>query len=149
MRGETSRSGAEDAKRQCSSVLNLPTFVCNGERVPPEVLERLTTSRLYPSLLAGSRSLSDSGRVHEMKRFAGHDAARLVLPVVLTHVSGRRESCSGCHDGKVDKDLSRNATTEEAYLWWLKKIHYCHLCHHHNSSRRNSSAQVRDLKIPR
>lgn len=63
----------EAANRLCSSLVNLPTFVRNGEKVPLEVLEKLTTHRQlytllmqnYPSLLISSRSFSDSGRLHE------------------------------------------------------------------------------------
>lgn len=146
---ETSRSGTEEAKRQCSSVLNLPTFVCNGEKVPFEVLERLTSNQLYPSLLAGSRSFSDSGRLHENKHFATNHTAPPSPLVVIPHPSIRRESCIGYHDRKADKELPKNATTEEAYLWWLRKIQDCHHCHYHHSSRRNSASHVRDLKFPR
>lgn len=66
----------EAANRLCSSLVNLPTFVRNGEKVPLEVLEKLTTHRQlytllmqnYPSLLISSRSFSDSGCLHEQVR---------------------------------------------------------------------------------
>jgi hypothetical protein len=135
-RSETSGSGPEDARRQCTSVLNLPTYVCNGEKVPFEVLERLTPNRLYPSLVAGSRNFGDHGN----KCLAASAHPLVIIP----HPSVRRESCVGCHDRTVDKEPPRNATAEDAYLWWLKKMQDCH-----HSSRRNSALQVRDLKIPR
>ncbi|KAG8253019.1 hypothetical protein J6590_044013 [Homalodisca vitripennis] len=61
--------------RQCSSLVSLPTFVRNEEKVPLEVLEMLTTHKHlyavllhnYPSLLISSRSFSDSGRLHEQQ----------------------------------------------------------------------------------
>ncbi|XP_014259196.1 monocarboxylate transporter 5-like [Cimex lectularius] len=64
----------EAANRLCSSLVNLPTFVRNGEKVPLEVLEMLTAHKHlyhvllhnYPSLLISSRSLSDSARLHEI-----------------------------------------------------------------------------------
>lgn len=64
----------EEAQKLWSSLVNLPTFVANGERVPLEVLEMLTTNKHltavllhnYPSLLITSRSLSDSARIAEI-----------------------------------------------------------------------------------
>lgn len=64
----------EDAQgKRFSSLVSLPTFVKNGEKVPLEVLELLSTHKNvynvllqnYPSLLISSRSFSDSGRLHE------------------------------------------------------------------------------------
>ncbi|XP_039290550.1 uncharacterized protein LOC111047355 [Nilaparvata lugens] len=60
-------------QRMCSSLVHLPTFVRNGERVPLEVLEKLALQRQlyalllhnYPSLLISSRSFSDSGALRE------------------------------------------------------------------------------------
>lgn len=59
--------------RLFSSLVNLPTYVRNGEKVPVEVLELLSTNKNvynvllqnYPRLLTSSRSFSDSGRLHE------------------------------------------------------------------------------------
>ena len=56
-----------------SSLVSLPTFVKNGEKVPLEVLELLSNRKNvynvlvqnYPSLLISSRSFSDSGNLHE------------------------------------------------------------------------------------
>lgn len=56
-----------------SSLVNLTTFVKNGEKVPLEVLELLSTRRNvynvllqnYLSLLISSRSFSDSGGLHD------------------------------------------------------------------------------------
>ncbi|GJQ72422.1 hypothetical protein Trydic_g3501 [Trypoxylus dichotomus] len=60
--------------RLCSSLVNLPTYVKNGEKVPIEVIELLSTHKNvynvlmqnYPNLLTPSRSFSDSGRLHEV-----------------------------------------------------------------------------------
>lgn len=65
---------ADSAARQCSSLVNLPTYVNNGENVPVEVLELLASRKNvynvlmqnYPSMLISSRSFSDSGRVNEI-----------------------------------------------------------------------------------
>jgi hypothetical protein len=58
----------EDASRLCSSLIALPTFVCSGEKVPIEALQRLSAHRPmydvlvqnYPGLLM-SHSLSENG----------------------------------------------------------------------------------------
>ncbi|XP_034248807.1 uncharacterized protein LOC117649820 isoform X2 [Thrips palmi] len=62
----------DPASRMCSSLVNLPTFVRNKEKVPIEVMELLSTNSQiykilqhnYPNLLA-SRSFSDSGRLND------------------------------------------------------------------------------------
>ncbi|RZC37944.1 monocarboxylate transporter 13 [Asbolus verrucosus] len=59
--------------RLSSSLVNLPTYVRNGEKVPIEVIELLSQHKNvynvllanYPSLLTPSRSFSDSGRLNE------------------------------------------------------------------------------------
>lgn len=59
--------------RLSTSLVNLPTFVKNGEKVPVEVLELLANQKHaynvlvanYPNLLTPSRSFSDCGKLHE------------------------------------------------------------------------------------
>ncbi|XP_054281981.1 monocarboxylate transporter 12-like isoform X2 [Macrosteles quadrilineatus] len=71
--------------RQFSSLVSLPTFVRNEEKVPLEVLEMLTTHKHlyavllhnYPSLLISSRSFSDSGRLHEQQQLNGRPRDQL------------------------------------------------------------------------
>lgn len=151
----TSRSGSEELNRQCSSVLNLPTFVCNGEKVPFEVLELLSSNqKLYsvliqksPGLLTASRSFSDSGLLHENKHFVTNNIAPPSSLVVIPHPSVQLQSSSTYHDRKTDKEFPKNTAIEEAYLWWLKKTQHHH--HHHHSSRRSSASHIRDLKFHR
>lgn len=72
---DSGAAGVEGESRQCCSMVSLPTFVRNEERVPLEVLEMLTTHKQlyqvllanYPNLLISSRSFSDSGRLHEQQ----------------------------------------------------------------------------------
>lgn len=60
-------------ERQFSSLVSLPTYVRNGEKVPLEVLELLSSHKNiyhvlmhnYPGLLTPSRSFSDSGRLNK------------------------------------------------------------------------------------
>lgn len=66
-------SAKEKRDRLFSSLVSLPTFVRNGEKVPLEVLESLSSNRHlyavlvhnYPSLLISSRSISDSGYIND------------------------------------------------------------------------------------
>ncbi|XKL66689.1 hypothetical protein PGB90_010109 [Kerria lacca] len=66
-------TGKNKKDKLFSSLVSLPTFVKNGEKVPLEVLEGLSTNRHlyavlihnYPSLLISSRSISDSGCINE------------------------------------------------------------------------------------
>lgn len=63
----------EDGDKLFSSLVSLPTFVKNGERVPLEVLELLSTHKNvynvllqnYPNLMISSRSFSESGASHD------------------------------------------------------------------------------------
>jgi hypothetical protein len=150
-KSKTSVSGIEDLQRQYNSVLNLPTFLCNGEKVPLEVLELLSSNQNlysvltqnYPGLLAASRSCSDNGRLHENKHFVtNHTSAPLVIP----HLPIQHQSSLSYHSRRADKELLKNVATEEAYLWWLKKSQHNH---NHHSSRRSSSSHIRDLKFHR
>jgi len=76
---------SELVSRQCSSLVSLPTFVRNEEKVPLEVLEMLTTHKHlytvlmhnYPSLLISSRSFSDSGRLNEHQQVNGRPRDQL------------------------------------------------------------------------
>lgn len=79
MKGDTEEDAGGDyvtkdkKDKLFSSLVSLPTFVRNGEKVPLEVLEGLSTNRHlyavlvhnYPSLLISSRSISDSGCINE------------------------------------------------------------------------------------
>lgn len=72
---EAESHGKEEVNqdRLCSSLVNLPTYVKNGEKVPIEVIELLSTHKNfynvlmqnYPNLLTPSRSFSESGRLNE------------------------------------------------------------------------------------
>jgi len=158
-RNETCRSVTEDPNRLYNSVLNLPTFVGNSEKVPLEVLELLVSNQNlysvllqnYPSLLASSRSFSDSGRLHDSRQFVSNRTAPPSPLVILPNPSNRRQSSISCHDRKADKEFPKNAAAEEACLWWLKRTqhHHHHHCHHHHHPSRRSSSYIRDLKFQR
>ncbi|XP_031355587.1 uncharacterized protein LOC116179864 [Photinus pyralis] len=110
--GETDEDKQTEQDRMSSSLVNLPTFVRNGEKVPIEVLELLSTHKNvynvllqnYPSLLAPSRSFSDSGRLHK-----AHLAVKTPLPP------------SPLTDKVPPVPSISPTTTDGAYLWWLKR----------------------------
>lgn len=110
--GETDEDKQTEQDRMSSSLVNLPTFVRNGEKVPIEVLELLSTHKNvynvllqnYPSLLAPSRSFSDSDRLHK-----AHLAVKTPLPP------------SPLTDKVPPVPSISPTTTDGAYLWWLKR----------------------------
>lgn len=97
--------------RLFSSLVNLPTFVRNGEKVPMEVLELLSTHKNvynvlmqnYPGLLTSSRSFSDSGRLHE-----NHPPGRFVPTISPLAV-------------EPSTVRPRPQTNTDAFLWWMKR----------------------------
>ncbi|XP_057660337.1 monocarboxylate transporter 9-like [Diorhabda carinulata] len=74
-------------KRLSSSLVHLPTYIKNGEKVPLEVLELLARNKAinnvlitnYPNILVSSRSFSDSGKVHEGVLSSKHAATHSQL----------------------------------------------------------------------
>ncbi|CAG2068595.1 unnamed protein product, partial [Timema podura] len=85
------QDGPVELSRFCSSVVNLPTYVRNGEKVPFEVLELLSNNQSlyhlllqnYPGLMISSHSFSDSGRLHENFTAGGKKQQPLEAPVKL------------------------------------------------------------------
>ncbi|KAK5640854.1 hypothetical protein RI129_009401 [Pyrocoelia pectoralis] len=136
--GETDEDNETEQDRMSSSLVNLPTFVRNGEKVPMEVLELLSTHKNvynvllqnYPSLLAPSRSFSDSGRLHK-----AHLAVRTPLPP------------SPLADKVPPVPSISPTTTDGAYLWWLKRneITPPRL----NPQRKLPTAYLKDLRVHR
>lgn len=94
--------------RLCSSLVNLPTYVRNGEKVPVEVLELLATHKNvynvllanYPNLLTPSRSFSDSGRLHDNYLASKYPSA---------------------NNQTTSPPATSSHNADAAYLWWLKK----------------------------
>uniref|UniRef100_A0A1B6C2J0 Major facilitator superfamily (MFS) profile domain-containing protein n=1 Tax=Clastoptera arizonana TaxID=38151 RepID=A0A1B6C2J0_9HEMI len=162
----TVENEADPIQRQCSSLVNLPTFVRNEERVPLEVLEMLTTHKHlyavllhnYPNLLISSRSFSDSGRLHEQTNGRARDqlSARFVannmLPSPLTRPSTFSETPTTSPTAEI-KDTTPNM--EEANIdmspashpLWLAKRHP-HL-HAHKHTRLPTASYLKDLRVHR
>ncbi|OAD51996.1 Monocarboxylate transporter 12 [Eufriesea mexicana] len=134
----------EDGEKLFSSLVSLPTFVKNGEKVPLEVLELLSTRKNvynvllqnYPSLLISSRSFSDSGPLHDQLSIP---SARFVpTPSSLSELKSKENK---------DKVLSNDEQTLQQQtdaawrLWWLKKINL-------DSSLRRSSTLEHTRRLP-
>ncbi|XP_012284043.1 uncharacterized protein LOC105701680 [Orussus abietinus] len=172
--GLRSQDEEQDGEKLFSSLVSLPTFVKNGEKVPLEVLELLSTRKNvynvllqnYPSLLISSRSFSDSGALHD----------QLSIPSARFEQSPspRAESASGQDDSKERKERKKQEQNEQveqnernsqpqdsasrqhtdaAYLWWLKKIQP--ECPLRRSStvvehpRRLPTAYLKDIRVHR
>ncbi|CAH1135667.1 unnamed protein product [Ceutorhynchus assimilis] len=95
---ETSEENEFDipTNRLSSSVVHLPTYIRDGEKIPEEVLELLAGNKNiysilltnYPNLLAPSRSFSDAGRLNEaavaLSSKHANTTTQLSPPTVLT-----------------------------------------------------------------
>ncbi|XP_014487215.1 PREDICTED: uncharacterized protein LOC106751007 [Dinoponera quadriceps] len=115
--------GDENAgEKLFSSLVSLPTFVKNGEKVPLEVLELLSTRKNiynvllqnYPSLLISSRSFSDSGTLHD--QLSTPSARFIPTPSPLAELKAEDAG-----DVRGDEQQHRSAE-QPAYLCWLRKV---------------------------
>nr|XP_018903102.1 PREDICTED: uncharacterized protein LOC109034428 [Bemisia tabaci]XP_018903103.1 PREDICTED: uncharacterized protein LOC109034428 [Bemisia tabaci]XP_018903104.1 PREDICTED: uncharacterized protein LOC109034428 [Bemisia tabaci]XP_018903105.1 PREDICTED: uncharacterized protein LOC109034428 [Bemisia tabaci] len=130
-------SEAEREKaRLCSSLVSLPTFIRNGEKVPLEVLELLSNQKQlyhvlchnYPSLLISSRSFSDSGRVHEIPQSsnADHYVGRLMpnsAPMSPLAAQNDSERPIKAHPEGLNGNALANRlnSTNPNTTWWTNK----------------------------
>lgn len=134
------------ADRLSSSLVNLPTFVRNGEKVPIEVIELLSTHKNvynvlihnYPNLLTPSRSFSDSGRLNEA-HFINHQKL-LPLPSPLGNAPPVLSSTGNQEEHKDDK-------MEDAYVWWLKRNQITPPRFH--PQKKVPTAYLKDLRVHR
>ncbi|KAK2588248.1 hypothetical protein KPH14_004278 [Odynerus spinipes] len=144
----------EDGDKLFSSLVNLPTFVKNGEKVPLEVLELLSTRKNvynvllqnYPSLLISSKSFSDSGALHDQISIP---SARFVpTPSPLADLKGEERKNKSPRDD--EQELERQA--DAAYLWWLKKISSDSPLRRSSTTehpRRLPTAYLKDIRVHR
>ncbi|XP_017892508.1 uncharacterized protein LOC108632434 [Ceratina calcarata] len=147
----------EDGEKLFSSLVSLPTFVKNGEKVPLEVVELLSTRKNvynvllqnYPSLLISSRSFSDSGQLHDQMSTL---SARFVpTPSSLSELKTdeNRDKVS-----PSEEEQTVQQQTEAAWrLWWLKKINLDSSSTRRSStvehSRRLPTAHLKDMRVHR
>ena len=134
----------EDGEKLFSSLVSLPTFVKNGEKVPLEVLELLSTRKNvynvllqnYPSLLISSRSFSDSGPLHDQ---LSTPSARFVpTPSSLSELKSEENKDKALPN---DEQTLQQQTDAAWRLWWLKKINL-------DSSLRRSSTLEHTRRLP-
>lgn len=150
---ENLRVHDEDGGKLFSSLVSLPTFVKNGEKVPLEVLELLSTRKNvynvllqnYPSLLISSRSFSDSGALHDHMSIPSTRFVPTTRP--LNDLNGQASS-----DKEREEDPAPKQSTDAAYLWWLKRVNTetplrraGSLQHH----RRIPTAYLKDIRVHR
>lgn len=121
----------ESGEKLFSSLVSLPTFVKNREKVPIEVLELLSANKAiynvllqnYPNLLISSKSFSDSGALHDQlstpsARFIPTPSPLAELKIETDKDRDMRED----NDEQIFRDEQQQQSVEPAYLWWLKKI---------------------------
>ncbi|XP_015433943.1 PREDICTED: uncharacterized protein LOC107189796 isoform X2 [Dufourea novaeangliae] len=136
----------EDGEKLFSSLVSLPTFVKNGERVPLEVLELLSTRKNvynvllqnYPSLLISSRSFSDSGALHDQlstpsARFAPTPSSLSELKV--------EENKNKASPNDEQATFQQQQSDAAWRLWWSKKTNL-------DSAVRRSSTQEHSKRVP-
>lgn len=153
-------NGLEDAHgKRFSSLVNLPTFVKNGEKVPLEVLELLSTRKNvynvllqnYPSLLISSRSFSDSGRLHEQMDDA--PSARFVTDSETSKDAKESGRSKVTENSKLGEPQDLRQPTEAAYLWWLKKTQpdcpFQRSAMLDHQARRLPTAYFKDIRVHR
>lgn len=121
----------ESGEKLFSSLVSLPTFVKNREKVPVEVLELLSANKAvynvllqnYPSLLISSKSFSDSGALHD--QLSTPSARFIPTPSPLAELkieNGKDRDMREDNDERTLRDEQQRKSVEPAYLWWLKKI---------------------------
>lgn len=129
-----------------SSLLTLPTFLKNGDQVPLEVLDLLSTRKdvynvlmhNYPRLLTSSRSISDSATLNEMANCptvtgsphsldaqqTNHQKQFKFLNKQHKHISKKLNHTVKLSSDKVSSSELQNndeIAFNIAYLWWLNK----------------------------
>lgn len=134
----------EDAGKLFSSLVSLPTFVKNGEKVPLEVLELLSTRKNvynvllqnYPSLLISSRSFSDSETINETPAptrqpedapdnspsSTKENVKKDIVNEIILEVPNSQPNHENANTDKKDNSDKNWQHQDAAYLWWLKKI---------------------------
>ncbi|XP_043261785.1 uncharacterized protein LOC122402773 isoform X1 [Colletes gigas] len=144
----------EEGEKLFSSLVSLPTFVKNGEKVPLEVLEMLSTRKNvynvllqnYPSLLISSRSLSDSGALADQ---LNTPLARFVpTPSSLSELKDEENK------DKVspNDDQTLQQQSDAAWRLWLKKINFDTTLRRSSTlehTRRMPTAYLKDIRMHR
>lgn len=148
----------EDDEKLFSSLVSLPTFVKNSEKVPLEVLELLSTRKNvynvllqnYPSLLISSRSFSDSGPLHDQ---LSTPSARFVpTPSSLSELKSEEAKDEGKVLASNDEQTLQQQTDAAWRLWWSKKINLDSSLRRSSTfdhTRRLPTAYLKDIRVHR
>ncbi|XP_067203522.1 monocarboxylate transporter 9-like [Linepithema humile] len=154
-------NGEENSEKLFSSLVSLPTFVKNGEKVPLEVLELLSANKTvynvllqnYPNLLISSRSFSDSGALHD--QLSTPSARFIPTPSPLAELRAEDDKSKDQCEGSVERATysdQEQQSIEPAYLWWLKKIDPDALLRRSSAMeqpRRLPTAYLKDIRMHR
>ncbi|XP_008213655.1 uncharacterized protein LOC100123202 isoform X1 [Nasonia vitripennis] len=141
----------QDGDKLFSSLVSLPTFVKNGEKVPLEVLELLSTRKNvynvllqnYPNLLISSRSFSDSSGLNDQFNSPSARFVPTISPLAVTALETgeagpqqqeqQRRDSHQHHHHQPGEDSSHN---------WLRKVN------HPDGQLRRSSASEHSRRLP-
>ncbi|XP_070499939.1 monocarboxylate transporter 14-like [Chironomus tepperi] len=135
---------AQDDPHLFSSLVNLPTFVKNGEKIPFGVLEQLAKNRNfhdvllhnYPHLLT-TRSLSASDQITTSN---DHAAINMIVSPTTMTLSSNRQNKKHRHTIQIGE-----SETDVADKWLRHHEHH----HHHHQHHRHVMDILKDLKIHR
>ncbi|XP_065164222.1 uncharacterized protein [Atheta coriaria] len=136
-----------------SSLVNLPTYVRNGEKVPIEVIELLSTHKNvynvlmqnYPSLLTPSRSFSDSGRLNEAMH---QHNVRFTQPQSPLSIESPRGTTSP-QSPPPTTETNQPRSADAAYLWWLKRNQITPPRINPQKKVNTTTAYLKDLRVHR
>ncbi|KOC60127.1 Monocarboxylate transporter 12 [Habropoda laboriosa] len=147
------QEGEEDGEKLFSSLVSLPTFVKNGEKVPLEVLELLSSRKdvynvllqNYPSLLISSRSLSSSVQFHD--QVSTPSAMFVHMPSSLSELKteeNKRKEQKAKDKNKVLRSVEQTFQQQTDAGWRLWRLKKSNL----DSSARRSSTLEHSRRLP-
>lgn len=126
------------------SVVNLPTFIRQSEKVPLEVLESLTSNKKmfnvilenYPGLLL-CRSISDHGRLNAHETVATHVPVTMSMQVKPTKKEQQQQAPAAVEDKAAqpllpDEKVSSPPSPTKRYMKSGANGHQNHHPHHHH-----------------
>lgn len=155
-----------------SSLVNLPTFVKNDEKIPVEVLELLNAKKgvynvllqNYPNLLVSSRSLSESSGLHETSNTPSAKFVPIPSPLAdAKNIENAPTATTATTTGKNSKprvSLVKNPRVRKCSAqvvtpptWCIKKAspvsHSRHPGGPEGQIRKLPTAYLRDIRIHR
>ncbi|XP_055314632.1 uncharacterized protein LOC129575272 isoform X6 [Sitodiplosis mosellana] len=141
-----------DDPRLFSSLITLPTFVKNGEKVPVEVLELMSANKnVHNVLLKNYPGLAHSRSFSQPLTSSRHsNGSNVPLENSLSPTSPTEGGGGGGGVSKKDSQKSRRIRNEQEFLSWMKRDPHIH---HAKDVRiimhRNPTAYLKDLRMHR